>query len=95
VLRHHAREGNGVAVALEVHVIVGLGRHQDLLEEGLLVVAARWWGDVLLGWGGRWRRVGPVGPFQTRVDAMRRQLEMPLLHAVYGESDGATTSYDF
>jgi hypothetical protein len=39
VLCHHAHEGNDVAVAREDLVFVGLGRLQDLLEEGLLVVA--------------------------------------------------------
>jgi hypothetical protein len=39
VLCHHAREGNGIAVAGEDLVVVVLGRLQDLLQEGLLVVA--------------------------------------------------------
>jgi hypothetical protein len=30
---HHAREGNGIAVALVARVLVGFGRLQDLLEE--------------------------------------------------------------
>jgi hypothetical protein len=60
---HHAHEGNGVAVALVARILVGLGHLQDLLEEGLLVVAscydrlvlrghipdARWWGVLLHG----------------------------------------------
>jgi hypothetical protein len=40
VLCHHAREGNDIAVARVGLVLVGLGRLEDLLEEGLLVVAA-------------------------------------------------------
>jgi hypothetical protein len=39
VPRHHAREGNGIIVALIARILVGLGCLQDLLEEGLLVVA--------------------------------------------------------
>jgi hypothetical protein len=40
VLRHHAYEGEGLLEVGEALVLVGLGRLQDLLEEGLLVVAA-------------------------------------------------------
>jgi hypothetical protein len=39
VLCHHAREGNGLVVAGEGRVLVGLRRLQDLLEEGVLIVA--------------------------------------------------------
>jgi hypothetical protein len=39
VLRHHAHEGEGLLEVREALVLVGLGRFQDLLEEGLLVVA--------------------------------------------------------
>jgi hypothetical protein len=40
VLCHHAREGNNVDVAREDLVFVGLGCLQDLLEEGLLIIAS-------------------------------------------------------
>jgi hypothetical protein len=30
-------------------------------------------------WGGRWRRVSPVGPIQTRADAMHRSAEDALI----------------
>jgi hypothetical protein len=40
VLCHHAREGNDIAVAGEDLVFVGLGCLQDLLEEGLLIIAS-------------------------------------------------------
>jgi hypothetical protein len=36
---HYARECNGLVVAGEGRVLIGLGRHQDLLDEGVLVVA--------------------------------------------------------
>jgi hypothetical protein len=38
-LRHHAREAEGLLEVEEARVLVGLGRLQDLLEEGLFVVA--------------------------------------------------------
>jgi hypothetical protein len=37
---HHAREGNGLAVAGANLVFVGLGRLQGMLEEGVLIVAS-------------------------------------------------------
>jgi hypothetical protein len=37
---HHARERNGLVVAGEGRVLVGLGCLQDLLDEGVLVVAS-------------------------------------------------------
>jgi hypothetical protein len=40
VLCHHVREGNDVGVAGEGLVLVGLGHLQDLLEEGLIIVAS-------------------------------------------------------
>jgi hypothetical protein len=39
VLCHHVREGNGLVLVGKDHVFVGLGCLQDLLEEGVLVVA--------------------------------------------------------
>jgi hypothetical protein len=40
VLRHHAREGEGLLEVGEALVLLGLGRLQDPLEEGVLVVAS-------------------------------------------------------
>jgi hypothetical protein len=40
VLCHHAREDEGLLGVGEARVLIDLGRLQDLLEEGVLVVAA-------------------------------------------------------
>jgi hypothetical protein len=40
VLRHHAREGKGLLEVREVLILLGLRRPQDLLEEGIFVVAS-------------------------------------------------------
>jgi hypothetical protein len=39
MLRNHSGEGEGLLVVREALVLVGLGRLQDLLQEGLLIIA--------------------------------------------------------
>jgi hypothetical protein len=64
---HHAREGNGVVVALEARVLdVGLGRLQDPLEEGLLVIATCYDRLVLRGEDPRRPMVGWRPPWPRR-----------------------------